>query len=97
MHGMESDTMTELRKCPFCGGEAKIYRRQLNWLLDDYKVECCSCCCSTDIYDTKQEAIEAWNKRVTPTTKEIEEYIEKTHNENVEMVAKLKRKYEVES
>ena len=61
-------TMTELRKCPFCGGEAGIYKRVLDWVTWDYKVKCSKCHCETDIYDTKQEVIEAWNKRVYDET-----------------------------
>lgn len=60
--------MTELRKCPFCGGEAIIGKRILDWATWDYKIECSKCHCETDIYNTKQEVIEAWNKRVYDET-----------------------------
>ena len=65
--------MTELRKCPFCGGEASIYVAYD----DGYYVCCDECGCGLPVYNTEQEAIEAWNKRVPPTDKDIDEYIEK--------------------
>ena len=83
----------ELLNCPFCGGEAKVYSRKIDWLIDDYKVECSKCHCTTDIYDTKREAVEAWNKRVPPTSEQIVEYIEKTMAENREMLDKMKKKH----
>jgi len=53
--------MTEkLKPCPFCGGEAK-----LNLLLGNYCVTCTECMGA--IFPargmTKEEAIEAWNRR----------------------------------
>lgn len=60
--------MTELRKCPFCGGEARIGKRILDWATWDYKIECSKCHCETDVYNTKQEVIEVWNKRVYDET-----------------------------
>lgn len=87
--------MTELKPCPFCGGEAELVIDGT----DDCPciwVQCKNGCCSIRFCETEAEAIEAWNKRVPPTNKEIEEYIEKTHKENMEMIAKLKRKCEVE-
>lgn len=54
----------KLKPCPFCGGEAGIYKRVLDWATWDYKIACSKCRCETDIYGTKQEVIEAWNKRV---------------------------------
>jgi hypothetical protein len=45
---------------------------------------------------TDADADVLWNKRIPPTSKDIEEYIEKTHKENKELVAKLKRKGEVQ-
>lgn len=52
--------MTKLKPCPFCGGEAKIYgkREGLPW------VACKSCIGQTACCDTKEEAIEAWNRRM---------------------------------
>jgi Lar family restriction alleviation protein len=56
--------MTELRKCPFCGGEASTYVAYD----DGYYVCCDECGCGLPVYNTEQEAIEAWNKRVSCDT-----------------------------
>lgn len=46
--------------CPFCGGEAKATR-----LGDkEFSVRCDGCFVETDAYDTKDDAIAAWNRRV---------------------------------
>lgn len=49
-------------------GEAGIYKRIIDWATWDYKIACSKCRCETDIYDTKQEVIEAWNKRTSCDT-----------------------------
>lgn len=56
------EEMEELKKCPFCGGEAKIYK--LFDYISKYRVECTYCDMYTSAYATKEEAIEAWNRRV---------------------------------
>lgn len=51
----------ELKPCPFCGGEAKICGTReigMSW------IACKSCIGQTTCYDTEEEAIEAWNRRV---------------------------------
>jgi len=56
---------TELKPCPFCGGEALA-----SYDSDDYPVvECQSCCARTDWFDHIYNAIEAWNKRVNKDEK----------------------------
>ena len=62
--------MTELRKCPFCGGEASIYVAYD----DGYYVCCDECGCGLPVYNTEQEAIEAWNKRVPQLTETMKVY-----------------------
>ena len=49
---------SNLKPCPFCGGEAEFYEFTCFW------VSCKDCWCETFTYDTKQEAVEAWNRRV---------------------------------
>ncbi len=65
--------MSELKPCPFCGGEA-------NSEIDDYGmctehfVECLSCVARTSTYDSPKEAITAWNTRAkTEAEKKIEQ------------------------
>ena len=48
----------ELKPCPFCGGEADWHINE-----DAYDVLCIECWSGTSVYTTKQEAIEAWNRR----------------------------------
>lgn len=49
--------MIELKPCPFCGGNAYIGNGR-TW------VRCVECGAETGCYDTEEEAIEAWNRRV---------------------------------
>lgn len=61
--------MMELKPCPFCGGEA-ILR---NFDGADYKCECTNNFCQASYmigmnYDTEEDAIEAWNRRITDGT-----------------------------
>lgn len=47
----------ELKKCPFCGGEACMYGPRYMW------IKCLYCGANTmGSYDEK-EAIDAWNRR----------------------------------
>lgn len=52
--------MAELKPCPFCGGEAKV-----SLILGNYGVACTKCQGSVlNIpYQTRNQAIKAWNKR----------------------------------
>ena len=58
--------MTELKKCPFCGGEANIESYDP---YDGYQGDCtvwrvkCSECKVIIQKRTEKEAIEAWNRR----------------------------------
>lgn len=59
----------ELKKCPYCGGEAHVYSTESctqNKMY--YGVDCDSdeCIVHTMVadYETAEEAIEAWNRRV---------------------------------
>lgn len=57
--------MTELKKCPFCGGEAKI-----EWIppLCEYMIECQSCGMGSDpsvSYEDKNTLIQMWNTRTS--------------------------------
>lgn len=62
--------MERLKKCPFCGGEARIEQiPSETW--DKFVVTCKSpkCCayyigyCDEGLYDTRLRAIAAWNTR----------------------------------
>lgn len=49
-----------LAGCPFCGGEAEY----LNYGPEGQMIRCSDCCVIVD-KDTKEQAIEAWNRRTT--------------------------------
>lgn len=59
--------MNELKSCPFCGGEAFlsefIYDLAYGCVITNF-VECNGCHATTFEYDTEEEAIEAWNRRI---------------------------------
>lgn len=51
--------MTELKKCPHCGGEAEIYIQNKKWT-----IECKNCFCKISHYTMdSDEMTNAWNKR----------------------------------
>lgn len=49
---------TELKPCPFCGGKAELSNYTHYW------IGCKDCWVETKCYKSKEEAIEAWNRRV---------------------------------
>ena len=51
----------KLKPCPFCGSEATLY--EYRWWGISYGVECTKCDAILEGYSTKEEAIEAWNRR----------------------------------
>ena len=53
-------TEPKLKPCPFCGGEAVMHEMAT----DDWCVWCLECLCGMYGFNTEQEAIETWNKRV---------------------------------
>ena len=59
--------MIRLKRCPFCGGEAFVYKRYDSvWRLDptDFTVLCKECRGGVRHYfQTESEAIAAWNRR----------------------------------
>ena len=61
--------MRELRRCPFCGGEAEI-KNDLGQ--DSIYVSCKYCHCNSSLFENKEKAIEAWNRR-EPIDKIVEQ------------------------
>lgn len=60
--------MSKLKRCPFCGGKARLTYDTCTCV---YYVQCDKCGIVTWIHTTGEEAVEAWNKMVTD-----EEYVE---------------------
>ena len=51
----------ELKRCPFCGGEAAI----LHYPVDGYLPHCTECDGTIEKwFDTPEEALDAWNRRI---------------------------------
>lgn len=57
--------MTELKPCPFCGGEARLCHPK-GYGITLGSVKCNSCGGSTESFTDDDSAIEAWNTRPTP-------------------------------
>lgn len=60
------DKQTELKPCPFCGGNAKIVEGY-DCLLGEtvYYIECCDCKATfLDGNDNRENEIKKWNRRV---------------------------------
>ena len=71
--------MAELKKCPFCSGEAKVYEAEternvydshtLGYVDTEYYtvhgVGCTVCNCLMAEFNSEEQAIEEWNNRVT--------------------------------
>ena len=52
--------MSELKRCPFCGGEAEL---DCKGNFKDWFVKCKRCFCKTPIFLLEHFAIVAWNTR----------------------------------
>ena len=72
--------MSELKPCPFCGGEAEILGGPENWTPTFYDpdsgggpiaVSCKTCACGLHFFDDYEEAITAWNRRAQPENKPL--------------------------
>lgn len=63
--------MTELKHCPFCGGEAELQNDTINFDKINSYVVCSKCHARTKkheistTYSSDEMAIEAWNRRAT--------------------------------
>ena len=59
----------ELKSCPFCGGEGSIQEHVFIGFSSTYGIVCLDCGAkSRQFFDTKQEAIDAWDRRVNDDT-----------------------------
>ena len=62
----------QLKPCPFCGGPAEIWPRQI--LQESYHSECedCGATGHSHVGCTVEEAIAAWNQRYLPMTYSVD-------------------------
>lgn len=65
--------MSELKPCPFCGGEAEMLTAESMHGGNLYGVMCNCCACRTDVFDNEAEAIAAWNTQAERTCHNISE------------------------
>src|SRR5574344_1038545 len=68
--------MSELKPCPFCGGEAHTSLIQSMWFVECDKKDCGALLGFDAEKVGKEEAITAWNRRAQPAACEIAEYAE---------------------
>lgn len=58
--------MSELKRCPCCGGEAEIRQRYIKYngvVTIVFEIKCKRCCMRSMAFFEKEEAIETWNTR----------------------------------
>ena len=60
--------MIELKLCPFCGGRAEMYDGITFRSQRQYEPRCVKCECAIGLYDTEEQAAEAWNRRADDDT-----------------------------
>lgn len=86
--------MSELKCCPFCGGEARLYgnSKPIGARVKHYQVAVCTnddCGCRTSPCETVEDAIYKWNTRapmdnIVEKLEERERYLEKAMKESHE-------------
>lgn len=71
--GTGVEMMSELKRCPFCGGKARLMTYDT---YGSHYVKCdnVSCGIVTWIHTTEEEAVEAWNKMATDELYTRKEY-----------------------
>lgn len=74
----EQDKQSELRPCPFCGGEARLYPSEAGFFVGCFNDGCVVNPCSGEfVYDgvwdeeQKEAAIDAWNTRAERTCRNV--------------------------
>ena len=82
--------MSELKCCPFCGGEAELHSVDIG-STTDYFISCKECGCKQSGSISRQAVINAWNER-KPMANIVEKLEEKQHQANKD--AQISESYE---
>ncbi|MBR1602554.1 MAG: Lar family restriction alleviation protein [Synergistaceae bacterium] len=56
-----NEAKIKLKPCPFCGGESKVIGSDK---YSDYCATCSKCWTTSNYFDSREKAAEAWNRRV---------------------------------
>lgn len=65
--------MAELKRCPFCGGEAKLKPFKSGLFSKPVYYVVCRCCgCQTAVQLEEADAVEAWNRDALPSADAVE-------------------------
>ncbi len=64
----------DLKRCPFCGGEPKVFHHQNKWIGETWHIECLddNCGCGTCHHESADIAATVWNRRIEAQAAEIE-------------------------
>lgn len=81
-----TEKMVELRECPFCGGEAKLWDG--DWASSDHGIICTMCEVTLDPFSfetidgetSEQYAARAWNTRPATQDAKVERLVEALEN-----------------
>ena len=71
--------MKELKKCPFCGGEAVVEMDE-SWYWY-WEAHCVNCSVTLGYFETREEAIKVWNTR--KPMERIVETLEETRSREI--------------
>ena len=55
----------ELKHCPFCGANNAAVQQYQTGRSVRFSVACKDCWAMTNVYDAEDEAVNAWNRRVS--------------------------------
>lgn len=68
----------ELKPCPFCSGEPRVFSHNNEWIGRTWHIECLddNCGCGTCHHESEKIAATVWNRRVSEQTTEIERLIQ---------------------
>ena len=82
--------MSELKPCPFCGGEAEMFSRRCAEDAMEAWIQCSSCFSVTgstqqyeDAFAPREQAIAAWNQRAQPSGDRIANYLNSLDTEGL--------------